>query len=168
LGKPLRVSGGTLSGEFIVTGVLKTLPNNSHLQFDFLLPMDFLLENFRQYREEDGWVWENFVTYIKVNESVDINAVGEKYDQLVITNIGEKLARLNLSLKTGFQPVVDVHLKSDNLSGDTSSNNGNRGHCLTTYDLSMINFVILDHSFDQVVEHSGFALRPVEAVAEFI
>lgn len=124
LGKRLRVSGGTLSGEFIVKGVLKTLPKNSHLQFDFLLPMDFLLENFRQYKEEDGWVWENFVTYITVNESVDIKVVGKKYDQLIHTYIGEKLARLDLSLTTGFQPVADVHLKSDNLSGDPASNNG--------------------------------------------
>lgn len=124
LGKVLRVSGGTLSGDFIVTGVLKTLPITSHLQFDFLLPMDFLLENYRLYKEGDGWVWENFVTYITVKESVDLNIVGKKFDQLIITYIGEKLARLNLSLETGFQPIVDVHLKSGSLSGHFANNNG--------------------------------------------
>jgi putative ABC transport system permease protein len=123
-GKALRVSGGTLSGDFIVTGVLKTPPTNSHLQFDFLLPMDFLLDHYRLYRESDGWVWENFVTYITVRESVDLSVVSKKFDQLITTYIGEKLARLNLSLETGFQPIVDVHLKSESLSGDFTNNNG--------------------------------------------
>ena len=32
----------------------------------------------------------------------------------------------------------------------------------------MVIFVRLDHSFNQVVENRGFALRPVEAITEFI
>lgn len=124
LGKPLKVSGGVLGGNFIVTGVLSSLPLNSHLQFDFLLPMEFLLEKYGPYKEGGGWHWENFVTYITVNGSADLRAVAQKFDRVIAEHIGENLARRNLSLKTGFQPVTDVHLRSGHLSWDYSGNNG--------------------------------------------
>jgi hypothetical protein len=43
-----------------------------------------------------------------------------------------------------------------------------RGQSLRTYNLYMVNLVCLDHSFYQVIEHRSFALRPVEAITEFI
>ncbi len=43
MGKVLHVKGGSLSGEFVVSGVLNDLPANTHLQFDFLLPLQFML-----------------------------------------------------------------------------------------------------------------------------
>ena len=43
-----------------------------------------------------------------------------------------------------------------------------RAQSLRTYNLYMVNLVCLDHSFYQVIEHSSFALRSVEAITEFI
>ena len=43
-----------------------------------------------------------------------------------------------------------------------------RGRNLRTYNFGMVNFVRLDHSFNQVIENRGFALRPVEAITAFI
>lgn len=54
IGKGLKVSGGALSGNFIISGVLNQLPANSHLQFDYLLPIAHLLENLGQYKDDDG------------------------------------------------------------------------------------------------------------------
>jgi putative ABC transport system permease protein len=48
IGKAIKVSGGVLSGVYKVTGVMNSLPANSHLQFDFLLPLAHLLENYGQ------------------------------------------------------------------------------------------------------------------------
>ena len=123
-GEVLRISGEWASGDYIVRGVLAPLPANSHLQFDFLLPMQLLLEEDRTYQEDEGWVWENFTTYVQLNESASLATVASKFDRLIDANIGEKLARASLSVKTGFQPLVDIHLKSDHLSGDFSTNNG--------------------------------------------
>jgi putative ABC transport system permease protein len=87
MGKALKVSGGVLSGDFIVTGVLKSLPANSHLQFDFLLPIEHLLENYGQYKDDEGWDWNNFVTYVTLNEGADLTEVGKKFVELISAHV---------------------------------------------------------------------------------
>ena len=123
LGKELQVSGGKLSGNFMVTGVLKTLPMNSHLQFDFLFPMEFLLENERTYSEGSGWDWYNFVTYVLVNKTAVLDKVTAKFEQVFTTHIGDNSAKSNDVLKTRLQSMLDIHLKSD-YSEDFGANNG--------------------------------------------
>lgn len=113
LGKTLSISAGTLSGDFIVSGVLEDLPANSHLQFDFLLPMVFLLDNWRMYRGDEGWDWEDFVTYVTLNETAELDAVMEKFDQLVATYTRTELAKSNTKWKIDLQHLTDIHLKSD-------------------------------------------------------
>ncbi len=124
IGEVLKISAGTLSGDFIVTGVLEELPMNSHLQFDFLLPMAFLLEHWRLYKDQDnGWEWNDFVTYVAFDKNADLDEVSEKYDQLVASHTGEEVAKSNAALKIGFQPLTDIHLKSD-FPKDLTSNQG--------------------------------------------
>ena len=124
VGKILKVVGGALGGDFVVTGVLKDLPENTHLQFDLLMPMMNLLENYGPYKRSNGWVWENFITYFIINESADLEEVGKKSDQLIASYIGEKLARSNSRREIRFQPVTDIHLKAGPY-GDIGNNNGN-------------------------------------------
>lgn len=121
VGKVLKISGGLLSGDFIVTGVLKELPINSHLHFDFLLPMNFLLENWRMYKEEDGWGWNNFVTYVTLDNSADLNNVSEKIEYIISTNSVEDIS--TEKAKVRLQLLTDIHLKSG-FSADIGKNNG--------------------------------------------
>lgn len=55
IGEVLQINGGSLSGEFIVTGVLNPLPQNTHLDFDFLLPLEFMLTHYGIYTRYNGW-----------------------------------------------------------------------------------------------------------------
>ncbi|MEQ9442513.1 MAG: FtsX-like permease family protein [Cyclobacteriaceae bacterium] len=123
VGKILKVIGGSLGGDFVVKGVLKELPENSHLQFELLMPMVNLLENYGPYKKSDGWVWENFLTYFIMNESADLTEVGKKSDQLITRYTGEKLARLDAKPKTRFEPVTDIHLRTGPY-GDIGNNQG--------------------------------------------
>ncbi|MDN5213322.1 ABC transporter permease [Fulvivirgaceae bacterium BMA12] len=127
IGKNLKVSEDPLSGEFVVTGVLKALPVNSHLQFDFLLPITFLLENYGFYRRGSGWEISDFVTYVKLAKDVDLAQVGKKFDRLIDQHGGDNLGHGSGAIKTGFQPITDVHLHSD-YSADFVSNNGDIQH----------------------------------------
>jgi putative ABC transport system permease protein len=54
--------------EFVVTGVLKDLPANSHIQFDFLLPFAYL-------RDQETSAWNNFVyySYLRLDHSAAVN-----------------------------------------------------------------------------------------------
>lgn len=123
IGQAIKVSGGVLSGDFIVTGVLNSLPANSHLQFDFLLPLPHILENYGQYKSDEGWDWDNFVTYVSLNEEADLGEVGRKLDELVAANTSENLAESNEKWRVGFQPLEDIHLKSD-YPRELARNNG--------------------------------------------
>ncbi|MEO0332186.1 MAG: ABC transporter permease, partial [Bacteroidota bacterium] len=108
VGKSLRVSGGVLSGDFVVTGVLEPLPANSHMQFDFLLSINRKIENMSYYQKDNGWDWEHFVTYVKLHKSADPNEVSEKFDQLVVKHTGEELAKSNTRWEIRLQPLTDI------------------------------------------------------------
>ena len=123
LGKSLKISGGSLSGDFTIEGVLKKLPENSHLQFDFLLPMSFLLTHYGAYVRSDGWGWQNFLTYITLHKPADTEGVTNKLDKIIDTYLGEKLAESNTVIKTGLQPLVDIHLLYDYEGGDRNNHN---------------------------------------------
>jgi putative ABC transport system permease protein len=53
--------------DFTVTGVIANIPDNSHLQFDFVQPMRFLARTNNDLKDN---VWDNFnyYTYIKLND----------------------------------------------------------------------------------------------------
>ena len=124
VGKLLKVIGGAPGGDFVVKGVLKELPENSHLQFDLLMPMANLLENYGPYKQSDGWVWDNFLTYFIINESADLVEVGKKSDQLIARYTGEQSDRLQAKPETRFEPITDIHLKVGPY-GDIGNNQGN-------------------------------------------
>ncbi|MCH8963167.1 MAG: ABC transporter permease, partial [Bacteroidetes bacterium] len=66
-------------GAYTVTGVMQDVPSNSHMQFDFLMPLDDILEDDHgQYHDTDGWSWTNFVTYVHLHPEADAAAVGSK------------------------------------------------------------------------------------------
>lgn len=124
VGKVLIVNSSQNKIACTVAGVLEALPINSHFQFDFLLPIEVILETEQYQGNTGGWGWTNFVTYIKVNEMANMEEVGEKFDR-VITTYGEAvLARFSLQWETVFQPLVDIHLRSGHLKGDPASNHG--------------------------------------------
>ena len=122
IGKTLEVSGEWASGSYLVTGVLKSFPPNSHLQFDFALPMQTLLES-QTYQEDDGWGWSNFLTYILLDEGANLDSVNSKFDRLLIAHQGDDLTKSGVEVKTQLQPLTDIHLKSD-FNGDPITNHG--------------------------------------------
>jgi len=123
IGKEMRVSGGTLTGNFVVTGVLKKLPENTHLQFDILMPIQFVLTHWRMYREDGDWDVEDFTTYVSLEASANLEKTASKVDHLTQKFIGDALKELNIEIRNGFQPISEVHLKSAGFIGETAKNN---------------------------------------------
>jgi putative ABC transport system permease protein len=110
LGKILQVSGGWSDGDYEVTAVLKDVPANSHFIFDFLLPVHNLLTS-GQYKEEgSAWGWQNFVTYVQLNDHTDAKAVEEKMPVFVDKYMGERLKANNGKVLIKFQPIREIHL----------------------------------------------------------
>ena len=104
---------GSIEGDYRVTGVFRDVPANSHLQFDFLLPVaDLLREGQYADEPEDGWSWNNFATYIQLHPGADRIAVGQKIDEVYETHRGEALRRDGWTLRAEAQPLRDVHLNA--------------------------------------------------------
>jgi putative ABC transport system permease protein len=75
LGKIIRVEN---KYDFEVTGVLKNLPHNSLLQFDCLVPIQFLKEHWNAPNHLNTWYNFSFTTFVQLHESASPQEVEEK------------------------------------------------------------------------------------------
>jgi hypothetical protein len=108
IGKFIRRDPGK---NMVVTGVLKDLPEASHLKFDALMPMSSIYN--------DEWdlknnVWDNFnyYTYIKLNKELnkeETKKFNSRIDEIYKTHVPEKELKVNFTM----QPLTDIHLLSD-------------------------------------------------------
>jgi putative ABC transport system permease protein len=112
IGKTVELDGGWTSGSYRITGILKDIPDNSQLSFDFLLSIQDLL-NRPQYINSTGWDWYNFKTYVLINENVDPGLLDQKLNELIDKYQGENLAQVNAKEELSLQPLLDIHLHSD-------------------------------------------------------
>ena len=137
VGKALTLSGGWAEGEYEVTGIIKEVPQNSHFTFDFLINIHNLLQN-EQYKNDDGWGWSNFVTYVQLHPQADLKAAHDKMPAFIEKYRGKDLAESNSKVTLTLQPIRDIHLRPglDNESSATTSVN-------TIYFFILISIFIL-------------------------
>jgi putative ABC transport system permease protein len=102
IGKSLMVANYNI--ELIVTGILKDIPTNSHLQFDFLASMELMGE-----RGHTSWSYEAR-TYALLEKNVNIDAFAGKISGFV----NEHDKRTNQKVILHIQPLSKVHLYSLN------------------------------------------------------
>lgn len=91
-----------------VTGLIRDLPRNSHLQFDYAFP----LSNMRVWRSSrlDDWSYRQTATYIETRPGVGIADLREKAAGLVTKYLPASKVELD------FQPLAEIHLRSSRLS----------------------------------------------------
>jgi hypothetical protein len=94
-------------GTYKVTGVLKPIPGNSHLQFDFLIPIDYTKGHYINI--ENHWQFGMGVQYLLVEPGYDIEKLEQEASALIQKNTGKeddftfafnKFSELYLSGKT--------------------------------------------------------------------
>ncbi len=108
VGKIIRINNNE---NFIIAGILANVPSNSHLQFDFVIPMATLAKTDGDLKS-DTWGNFNFYTYFRLSENADMSASGlEKLSKRIF----EIYKAHGQELKVDFhlQPLTDIHLRSD-------------------------------------------------------
>ena len=129
IGKVLLVDGGVSPGSYTITGILEDLPVNTHLQFDYLIPVENYMElgwGGAATKNDDGWMSPDFATYVTLDRSVDVNSVTKKLDELIKSRMKQKEADKNTSFNARLQPIRAIHLRSDNgVDQSLVKNNGN-------------------------------------------
>ncbi len=138
IGKVLTINGPPSPGDYTVTGVLKDLPLNSHLQFDFLVP----IENYIEFgwggavKERGGWNGFSVATYLTLDESADLDLVCQKLNGLIAQHNDKGIVK-NVIL----QPIADIYMKS-NIYSDAGFINST-GNMQNIRIFSVISFFIL-------------------------
>ncbi|HMH22335.1 MAG TPA: ABC transporter permease, partial [Puia sp.] len=114
LGKTLRKDNGS---NVTVTGILANIPSNSHLQFDFILPMSAVAQEWGDLKNN---VWDNFnfYSYVLLDKSfvaspAALSALERQIDQLYKKRVN------NIKVEFHLQPLTSIHLHS-NLQVDLS------------------------------------------------
>ncbi|MFC1477691.1 ABC transporter permease [candidate division KSB1 bacterium] len=115
-----------------ITGIMKDIPGNSHLQFDFLLSMSSLNIRYNSDNFATTWNGSDFSTYIKIGEKVDSKELEDKLSLIV-----DKY-QSGTTPKYTLMPVTDIHLKS-HISIEISENSDIR----YVYFFSVIAVVLL-------------------------
>jgi ABC-type antimicrobial peptide transport system permease subunit len=101
IGKSLLINNNT---ELLVTGVLKDVPLNSHLQFDFLASMRLMGE-----REHTSWSYEAR-TYALLEKNVSLPDFADKISGFVMEHDKRTSSKVVLHI----QPLSQIHLYSLN------------------------------------------------------
>ncbi len=102
--------------DYTITGVLKNIPESSHLQFDMLLSMTERVNG----NGNNIKVWEtfNFRSYILLKENADPKDLESKIPEFVKPRFSSLSAKLDFYL----QPLEHIHLHSMHLSYDFNYN----------------------------------------------
>jgi len=134
IGKILKIDNQV---DYAVTGVVETVPGNSHIDFDILLSFKTLEvvypERFTRWMGDfDNW------SYLLLQEGADPRAVEEKCLPLIDQNMGRVIKLIGGKVVFKLQPLSRIHLHS-NLLGDVAS----RSDILYVYLFSAIALFIL-------------------------
>ncbi|GAB5519135.1 MAG: ABC transporter permease [Rhodothermales bacterium] len=99
------------SSTFEVIGVTPDTPENSHFSFNFLASY-VTLANWSE-ASDDTWRAANFFTYVVLNENAPIRELEQKMDILVERVAGDMMRQAGMSVSIGFEPMRDIHLRSE-------------------------------------------------------
>ncbi len=104
--------------DFVVTGIMKDVPRNSHLQFDFLAPL-ITLSRIRE-REDflEGWGNYSYYTYILLQKGYSLGDLENKLPAFIEKYLGERFRQRRQrdpsyqASRFFLQPLKRIHLYS--------------------------------------------------------
>jgi putative ABC transport system permease protein len=122
---------------FVITGIFRDIPDNSHLNFDILLSWPNLITHYGP-DIEGSWGDTGFFTYFILNPDASPEGFEEKLKDLVERDFGEDLRAYKLTCDLKVQPLKDIHLKSHFMQELEVNGNNN-----TVMFLNIVAFFIL-------------------------
>jgi putative ABC transport system permease protein len=98
-------------GDFIVAGIIKDVPQNSHIQFDWVIPFksQFRLED--RERRMNMWNWDDFYTFVELENTGSKAEFEEKLNSLLKTKYVDWEVRTQF--RYFLQPLETIHHTSN-------------------------------------------------------
>jgi len=107
IGKVLRWNN---KDDLLITGVVKSPPENSHLQFTSLISFSSLYEDKRLYMDWNGGM--QYYHYIELLPGISKEIIESRLPDFMDRNINYIYEGSGYSINASLQPVLDIHLKS--------------------------------------------------------
>ncbi len=121
-----------------VTAVAANPPKNSQLDFDFIIPMQFLRDVWGSTNMDNIWIGGWFHTYLLAAEGAKMIDLEEKVNDVVWEYSGGLQDTLEVKYSYFLQPLEDIHLKSQ-LRYDHSNN----GSMELVYAFGTVGLIVL-------------------------
>lgn len=154
IGLNLEILDNEVKTIFIVTGVLKDIPRNSSLNYDFYLPITaFPDDNY------GNWNSLSVNTFVLLKNSVSQNNIDKAFENIVKKYVGGNRPEFDEWLKSGnkfsfyLQPVSKIHLYSD-FEADYQNNSNIK----IIYILGIIGLLIITISTVNYINLSGIRI----------
>ncbi len=109
IGKTIRHNGAR---DFVIQGVYKDIPENSHLKADILYSFETFVDLAGEGARTE-WDWDGFYTYLLLAKGTDRTAFENKIGVVVERDMGEQLKANNNGLDFKLQSLSEIHLSSN-------------------------------------------------------
>ena len=128
--------------DYTITGVVKSPPANSHIQFDALISFSTLYRLPNMYLDWNGG--NRYITYLRLKQQADLELANAKMQHILWERLGKDYATIGWKVSGTLHPLPDLHLYHDN--GSASMRTGVfifSALALITFIIACINFVNL-------------------------
>jgi putative ABC transport system permease protein len=124
VGRNIKIAGKN----YMISGIFKDYPQNSHLKFTVLIPLLSRIPNEKNY----NWDSYEFLTYIKIKNRTDIKKFGDKLQEFITdywipwlksTHGLDYVFNDENAIKLKLMPVADIHLKGSAISSFEKESN---------------------------------------------
>jgi putative ABC transport system permease protein len=115
--------------EYEITGVLKDVPENSHIQFEALFSM--VTHTSGENNVDNSWGGNWMTTYLLLEPTVDIQAMEEKFPAFMSRHMDDP--EINTYYKLFLQRLDEVHLASNDIEHDYINYRKFNGSYLTIF-----------------------------------
>jgi putative ABC transport system permease protein len=125
--------------EYKITGILKDVPENSHMQFDALVSMTTVTSENKQFNDRWG---SNFLnTYLVLNPNTNVKALEEKFPAFLKRHMD--YPEVNSHYVLFLQKLKDVHLASTDIEHDYNNYRKFNGSYLDVFSIVGVFILII-------------------------
>ncbi len=135
VGKVFQRDGKT---SYRVTGILKNMPKNSHLQFNMLLSITELTND--PNHKINNWRSFDFPTYILLDKGADSKSLEEKLPEFSKKYMDPRVLAIVDNLEFFLQPLGDIHLHSSHITGEMNWYENDPAY---VYGISLLAVIVL-------------------------
>lgn len=99
-------------GKFPVVGIVENVPENSHIQFDWLIPFARQFNAGSRARRLAAWNWDDYYTYTILNKNSKEEDFENKFNTFTKSVYDKSEWPIRSSFKYSLQPMKSTHLTS--------------------------------------------------------